>query len=445
MSTDTFSFPSQTDVYPPDQWICWMGLSMHVPGGWQIRQHGISPEAGRLVFVDRRMQRMEVFWSRPAKEPDPARMIRHTVESMQEEHPDVHVSSRLPGGIPGWDGFSFDQNPRCFRAVRYDADAQVLLQVTLTLDGIREDTNRQTRTILNGLSVAEHPDRASHWRAFGMDCRLPPGWALRGAKVHPMDVTLRFEVNPNRKRRSADPGTVTIRRLGMAGDWFDGDLEAYARRRTTGLRSRIGMDESCSGGCRVVTRVRKSGAAGVLRLKGSETLKIWHDPETNSLFELTVSAAACAETLLPQIEVRGVPGWFAVAAPAQVPVAATGPDVEQDRLVEGIPVRNAAVIEEPAASGAVLRVPLRPRWWTRGWVRWFFPFRDTRAFGVDAFGAEVWSDCDGTRTVESICERFARRHSVSYDEAKAAVYQFLQTLTQRELILIQLSQTRMDA
>jgi len=440
----SLSESTYTPAVASEQSIRWMGLALRVPGDWHIRQHGVSPAAGKLVFVDRRVQRMEILWSRPSQEPDIARMVRHGIEAVQNDQPNLHISPHLPGGITGWEGFSYESNPRVYRVLHYHADDNVLLQVTLSLDGIREDTHRQARGLLSALTVAENPDRATHWRAFGLDCRLPAACVLRHAKVHPMDVRFEFDLMPERKHGFARPGSVVLRRLGMAGDWYEGDLLAYARRRTTGLRSEIRMEAgSTPPVCRVTTRVKAPGFPGKFGAKHTEILRLWHNPATNSLFELTLTHVPQSEAVLSEIHVDGVAEWVSTGgmSPAR---AAFVSETEGDALVEGIPVRNAAVIEEPAQQGAVLRVPLRARWWTSGIFRWIFPVRDTRSFGVDAFGAEVWSDCDGTRTVESICERFARRHAVSYDEAKASVYHFLRTLTQRELILIQLPQNRLD-
>lgn len=92
----------------------------------------------------------------------------------------------------------------------------------------------------------------------------------------------------------------------------------------------------------------------------------------------------------------------------------------------------------------LLSVPVRPRWWMKPPVSWFLPVRDHRKFGLDRFGREIWNACDGTRRIETICENFARSHSVSFEEARSAIIQFLRVLTQRELIVIQLPHTSME-
>ena len=72
---------------------------------------------------------------------------------------------------------------------------------------------------------------------------------------------------------------------------------------------------------------------------------------------------------------------------------------------------------------------------------WLFPFRDHRNFGLDAFGLEIWEACDGGRTVEAICEGFAERHQVSFEEARGAINQFLHILLLKDLIFIEVPAT----
>jgi len=107
-------------------------------------------------------------------------------------------------------------------------------------------------------------------------------------------------------------------------------------------------------------------------------------------------------------------------------------------LLEGVPLCNRQARLERQGESAVLRVPLRRKWWMRPPFNWLFPFRDERGFGLDRYGLEVWEACDGRRDVESICEDFAARHTVGFGEARAVVGRFLRALTERELIVIRI-------
>jgi len=109
--------------------------------------------------------------------------------------------------------------------------------------------------------------------------------------------------------------------------------------------------------------------------------------------------------------------------------------------LDSVPRRNEAATCTKEGDGAVLQVPIRRRWWMRAPLGWLFPFRDHRNFGLDAFGLEIWEACDGGRTVEAICEGFAERHQVSFEEARGAINQFLHILLLKDLIFIEVPAT----
>ena len=57
-----------------------------------------------------------------------------------------------------------------------------------------------------------------------------------------------------------------------------------------------------------------------------------------------------------------------------------------------------------------------------------------RTYGLDPYGYEVYSLCDGMRSVRDGIESFAKEHHVSLPEAELAVTTFLQTLMKKGLI-----------
>ncbi|MCH8510929.1 MAG: PqqD family protein [Kiritimatiellae bacterium] len=422
------------------QEIRWMGLRMQVPLDWEIRRHGISPDIGSLVFVDHRTQRMEVRWQRPDKEPDLNRTLEHAMDAVRKAHPDVHISPRLPSRTGAWTGFVYDRESRVYRAVLYEKDTNVLLQTTLTLDGSREETHEFVRNLLNHLTLTEAPEKATHWRAFGIDCRVPADWVLREAVAKPMDIRLKFDCGTKRML-SKQRTTAEVRRLGMVKDWFDGDLHGFAKSRALGNHPHVLTDNT--GGrdvLRVESDVGRFFFLGPLGPKDHQQLRLWHDPDINSILVLSLTNPRIARVSMEDIQVESSVDAFLSPAVLEAPRSENQPRSPQDALLDAIPVRNEAVTLEREAEGAILRAPLRQRWWMRPPFGWFFPFRDTRGFGVDAYGMEVWEACDGTRSVKGICERFAKAHAISFGEARVAVYQFLQTLTKRELIVIQVTQ-----
>ncbi len=57
-----------------------------------------------------------------------------------------------------------------------------------------------------------------------------------------------------------------------------------------------------------------------------------------------------------------------------------------------------------------------------------------RAYGLDAYGRDVYDACDGHTTVANIVSGFAKRHNMSRVESETAVTKFLKTLMTRGLI-----------
>lgn len=108
------------------------------------------------------------------------------------------------------------------------------------------------------------------------------------------------------------------------------------------------------------------------------------------------------------------------------------------RILDAVPHRNRAVsVEEGARGEAMLRLPLHRTRFHRPPFSWFLPVRDERRFTLDQLGREVWELCDGRRTVEQIADAFGAAHDLSFQEALVSVSQFLQTLTGRKLVAVE--------
>ena len=61
-----------------------------------------------------------------------------------------------------------------------------------------------------------------------------------------------------------------------------------------------------------------------------------------------------------------------------------------------------------------------------------------RSYGLDAYGRDVYGDCNGKAGVRAIIKRFAKRHAVSKPEAEKAVTLFIKTMMSRGLIAMEL-------
>jgi hypothetical protein len=114
----------------------------------------------------------------------------------------------------------------------------------------------------------------------------------------------------------------------------------------------------------------------------------------------------------------------------------TAKRIDLEQLLDAIPTANAAVRVERQGESVVLFVPIRRRFWMGPPFSWLLPFRQEKGFALDALGAEVFSACDGERTLERIIEDFAEHHRLRFHEARLAVTQFLRTLSERNLVAL---------
>lgn len=107
------------------------------------------------------------------------------------------------------------------------------------------------------------------------------------------------------------------------------------------------------------------------------------------------------------------------------------PAMTRDRAMAARPVQVPPLATE--ARNGKLYVTLayeRPRWQRLLGA----DSRCSRAYGLDAYGREVYEACDGRRTVAAIARCFAEAHALGVAEAEAAVTTFLQTLMSRGLV-----------
>lgn len=102
-----------------------------------------------------------------------------------------------------------------------------------------------------------------------------------------------------------------------------------------------------------------------------------------------------------------------------------------------IPVRNeAADVGERSGEGVFITVQrTRPRWLIPP-LTWAIRPRLTKTFKLDGIGSEIWSLCDGERTVEAIADIFAERHKLTFHEARVALTSYLKLLVERGAMVL---------
>jgi hypothetical protein len=218
----------------PFQTIEWLGLRFDAPADWEIVRHSLSPEKGSLGLVDRRCERMELFWTRLEREPDLDRMLRD--QQSRELGAEPGATFRELGAPRSWRGFwlSSPAGKALARAVRFDAASARLVEAVIV--PAATDDRRLVPRVLESIAV-KRAEESSRCRAFGLDVTAPPGYRLTHATVKPADVALEFRgQKPGRKEPG--PEEVSIRRMGMAQAWYGDDPQKIVRREAPRVRFR---------------------------------------------------------------------------------------------------------------------------------------------------------------------------------------------------------------
>lgn len=105
--------------------------------------------------------------------------------------------------------------------------------------------------------------------------------------------------------------------------------------------------------------------------------------------------------------------------------------------LKAVPHRNHSMeIQRRDHGGCLVSVPLKRPGYLVPPLSWILPFSSHRRVELDSLGAQVLDLCDGKNTVETVIEKFAVTHKLSFRESQLAVTQFLRQLTQRGLVVV---------
>ena len=106
------------------------------------------------------------------------------------------------------------------------------------------------------------------------------------------------------------------------------------------------------------------------------------------------------------------------------------------RSLRAIPVRNTEARVTPGPGRDELTVEVRLRYGpVLGLLRRLLKARTVKTYVLDAVGREVYEDIDGTRDFETLIDRFAERHRLTFLESRALLAQYLQILTRRGIVV----------
>jgi hypothetical protein len=181
------------------------------------------------------------------------------------------------------------------RAVRYEPGTRRLLEAVVeTRKAVPEDRDL-VETLLSQVSVQDPPERARHVRAFGLELEAPEPMRLCGAEVKPADVRLDFagyDAERDRELRTR----ASVRRMGMAESWYNGNAEALIKSRETGSRLTSFGSTSYAGHDATLARGSESGplAKRALGLLYERRVLLWKCAERNALYAVSTSSPKSA-------------------------------------------------------------------------------------------------------------------------------------------------------
>lgn len=181
-----------------------------VPADWEVVRHAVSEARGKLVWVDRYDQRLELAWQACENRPH----VEQLISDYRRRDLEADSESRfieLKGHL-GWTGYRCESEDKPYtRAGRYERHLQRWVEMVIPWPGGDYDRELEAE-LLAGYSAALGPTARRRWMAFGLDVTAPQGWTLQRAAVRPGDATMRF---------TRGRGQATIRRLGMTNIWYD--------------------------------------------------------------------------------------------------------------------------------------------------------------------------------------------------------------------------------
>lgn len=432
-------------------WI-WRGIRLELPGDWEMLRFQRDPAAGRCAFGDAWQMRLELSWRVATSAPDLAAIRRDSVTWLQNSGVEqVEAASALGSAWVGSRGIAHGQAFANFS--RFFADPGLLLEIFLWLP---EDALESR--ILENCRPVEEADRG-RWRAFGLEVRtaLP----LRECQAYPGLTRLVFA------DRGDDPDSrarerLVVERRGMTANWLAPGTTVKAWNRAQSPRSLRSEEGSgkvdgleyswVRGALRRRFLTKLVGRVGALARRrkyeaGRYASLAAECPERKELRRveiLTQTGQIDPDEMAQFLKPVGmaVPPHDSREVPLLIQKGCTlPPPASWERTLKARPVRNAAVEELPAGKGGAgvyLRVEnVRPRW-HRPPLSWFLPWRSHRRLALDALGEAIWRQCDGMTSVLELVRAFASEHRVTFHEARVAVCQYLQTLTQRGLIAIEM-------
>lgn len=263
------------------QAIEWLGMRMVVPSEWEIVRHSVKTGKGRLVFVDRRQQRLQLSWVTPAGRPNLKQaMVDYRARDLAE-NPDTRFEDLPRTGR--WRGFRrFRADVALTRAGLFHSGLKRWVEAAIFWPAGPD--RKLEKTLLEGFSIRDVSGKPTRLCAFGIDLKTPTGWALESAEVKPAAVKLGFR---------SGAGELTVRRLGMLDTWFDGDLDAFLEKEV-GSHNGVQMPANYNGhpARSLESRQARNPLGRWLNLGRVRSNLVWLCPVAHALFTVELTRPA---------------------------------------------------------------------------------------------------------------------------------------------------------
>jgi hypothetical protein len=117
----------------------------------------------------------------------------------------------------------------------------------------------------------------------------------------------------------------------------------------------------------------------------------------------------------------------------------TRPRLSPEQIKKSKPTRNPAVLFQRQEDGTMfLEAPLSQHGrGITGWIARKMKVSDTKKFELEPVGAFLWELFDGQHTVETISRKLREAYKMNRLEADASLNAFLQMLSAKNLITLQ--------
>jgi len=402
---------------------CWRGIELRHPPAWELTTATAGEAPGRLIFSDRRRERMTIQWRPLDREPDLARAL----ERRKERGGDVREHAGLP---EGWRGVSVPvEDGVVTHAWRFFSEHDMLAEAVMIWPGTCDAA--WERAILGSVSYAPAASGDTWWEAMGLCAGIAPEHLLEGFTSQVGKVEWRF--------RERGGGVWMLQRLALPNYWLRGTLGAWLSAEVATEADVTAVKDAEWNGHAAVEVASLTRVALLKRLLGRRASRLdlaWLCPRENRVYRVR-------RVVRPQSGRAEFPCGVRVACcRPEFPVAAAARDAVPPRRAAGVDllgavphVNRAAKIAPVAGGGALASVPLQT---SRriAWLRWLLPLSDARRVQLDALGASTLGLCDGRRSVEQIAERFAADNKLTFREAQLSVAPFIRMLYERGILAV---------